>query len=136
MTMLKICLILATGAFFIAACSQATTPKANAPANVKTESTPTISRTPPDETTMAKDLYATNCMICHKDSGKGGKITLEGKTINPEDLTADKFKKATDEKLIGYLTNGIEDEGMPAFKNKLTPDEIKTIVKHVRSLQN
>ena len=41
----------------------------------------------------------------------------------------------TDEKLIGYVTNGVVDEGMPAFKGKLTDDEIKMAVAHVRRLQ-
>jgi mono/diheme cytochrome c family protein len=75
-------------------------------------------------------------MICHKDTGKGGKMTQDGKTINPDDLTTAKMKAMTDEKLNGYVTNGIEDEGMPAFKGKLTTDEIKSVIRHVRTLQN
>jgi len=84
---------------------------------------------------MGKEIYATNCMICHKDTAKGGKLTLGGKSLNPDDLTTPQMKAMTDQKLIGYVTNGIEDEGMPAFKGKLTEDEIKSVIAYVRTLQ-
>ncbi|MGE3468068.1 MAG: cytochrome c, partial [Pyrinomonadaceae bacterium] len=77
-----------------------------------------------------------NCMTCHKDSGKGGPVTVEGKKIEPDDLTAEKFKKMTDEKLIGYVRDGIEDEGMPSFKDKLSEPEMALVIKHVRTLQS
>jgi mono/diheme cytochrome c family protein len=117
----------------LVSCAKPEQPAVNVakPANAAPEPAPTV-----DLALMAAELYALNCMICHKDSGKGGKATLEGKTINAEDLTADKIKKMTDEKLIGYVTNGIEDEGMPAFKGKFTDDEIKRVVRHVRVLQS
>lgn len=82
------------------------------------------------------EIYAANCMICHKDTGRGGRITMQGKAINPEDLTTDKMKKMSDDKLFGYISDGIEDEGMPAFKDKLTPEDIKLVIEHVRTLQN
>jgi mono/diheme cytochrome c family protein len=127
---IKIAMILACAVIFTMACGQTpntavdkVTPSTPAP-------TPVISRAPD-----GKELYALNCMICHKESGKGGKITIEGKSLNAEDLTKEKFIKASDEKLFGYVTDGIEDEGMPAFKDKMTPEEIRAVVAHVRTLQ-
>ena len=80
-----------------------------------------------------RKLYTDNCRICHKEDGTGGKVTIEGKTIEPEDLTSNKIKNFSDEKLIDYVTNGVPDEGMPAFKDKLTPDQIRTVVQYVRA---
>lgn len=127
---------------YAASCSQTATPNAaNAvnSANASGAGSPatfTPAAPPPAERAMdAKEIYAMNCMICHKETGKGGKVTIEGKTISPDDLTAEKFKKMTDEKLIGYVTNGIEDEGMPAFKDKLTTEQIRSVITHVRTLQ-
>ena len=74
-------------------------------------------------------------MTCHRDSGKGGKVTIEGKTINPDDITTAKQKAKTDEKIYSYISDGFPDDGMPAFKDKLTDAEIKSIIKHVRTLQ-
>jgi mono/diheme cytochrome c family protein len=97
------------------------------------------SKTPPlpaatiDELASGKKVYETNCMICHKEDGTGGRVTIEGKTIKPENLTEDKFKKAPDEKLIQYIMDGVEDEGMPAFKNKLSEGEMRDVVKYIRT---
>ncbi len=127
---IKIATTLAFSAIFAMACGQASNTAVNKITPSTPAPTPVVSRAPD-----GKELFALNCMICHKESGKGGKVTIEGKSINPEDLTTDKMKKMTDEKLIGYVTNGIEDEGMPAFKDKMTPEEIRAIVAHVRTLQ-
>ena len=60
-------------------------------------------------------------------------MTIEGKTINPDDLTSEKIKKFSDEKISGYIVNGVVDEGMPAFKDKLTEAQIREIVAFVRT---
>jgi len=104
--------------------------------NRMAEVTPRPGAAPVETLASGKELYALNCMICHRDTGKGGKLTLEGKTINPDDLTSAKMKAMSDEKLTGYVVNGIEDEGMPSFKGKLTDEEIKSVIAHVRTLQN
>ena len=95
----------------------------------------TVANTQPtaaaDELAAGRALYKKDCAACHREDGTGGKITIDGKNINPENLTADKFKNRSDEKLIGYITDG-NDEGMPAFKDKLKPEEIKEVVKFIR----
>lgn len=134
MNKIKFVTVIVFAASFAIACGQA--PNTNSSRTNATNTsttpapTPVVSRAPD-----GKELYALNCMICHKDTGKGGKLTVEGKSINADDLTLDKFKKMADDKLIGYVTNGVEDEGMPAFKDKMTPEEIRAVVAHVRTLQ-
>lgn len=119
-------------AFFVASCSQpADNTAANKAANASTPPpTPVVSRAPD-----GKELFALNCMICHKENGTGGEITIKGKKLNAENLTADKIKKMTDEKIIGYVRDGVQDEGMPAFKDKMTGEEMRAVVAHVRNLQ-
>jgi cytochrome c553 len=82
------------------------------------------------------DVYAANCAICHKDTGKGGKISIKGKTLNAEDLTSEKMKKYSDTELAKDITDGVPDEGMPAFKDKLSSEEIAAVVAQVRALQS
>lgn len=86
-----------------------------------------------DELASGKTVYETNCMVCHKDDGTGGKLTIEGKSLNVEDLTADKIKKMSDERIITYIMNGVEDEGMPAFSGKLSEGEMRDVVKFIRT---
>lgn len=124
-----------------AACSQSTPPASNSSAansqNKGKSETKTVeqAQTPQVAAISGKDLYTVNCMTCHKDSGKGGKVTVDGKTMNPDDLTSANMKAKSDEKLYAYVADGIEDEGMPAFKDRLKPDEIKAVVAHMRTLQ-
>ena len=55
--------------------------------------------------------------------------------IKPADLTSEKMKARSDEKMVAGISEGAPDDGMPAFEDKLTKDQIKSIVKYVRSLQ-
>lgn len=84
-----------------------------------------------------RSLYMDNCAACHKENGEGGVIEIEGKRIKPDNLISSKIKSFSDEKIAGYIRKGIPDEGMPAFKDKLTEDQIREIVSYIRTdLQN
>ena len=141
MKFIKFALVLVFTVVFAIACGQnATTPNTanvvattNKPANAASPSP--ISVMTATDSAKGKDLYVTNCAACHKESGKGGKVTVEGKTMEPDDITTAKMAAKTDEKLTEYVVKGFPDDGMPAFKDKLTPDEIKAVVAHVRVLQ-
>ncbi|HEV8592721.1 MAG TPA: cytochrome c [Pyrinomonadaceae bacterium] len=80
-----------------------------------------------------KTLYANNCAKCHKEDGTGGKVEIDGKTLKADDLTKDKRVKMPDEKMLQIISDGIEDEGMPAMKDKLSQNEMKWIVRYVRT---
>ena len=85
-----------------------------------------------DELASGRKVYSDNCMGCHKENGAGGEVVIEGKKLNPDDLTSAKIKGFSDEKILGYIMNGVEDEGMPAFKGKLSEGEMRDVVKYVR----
>jgi mono/diheme cytochrome c family protein len=82
-----------------------------------------------------KQLYIENCQICHRDTGKGGPVTVQGKKLKPADLTGERIRKRTDDDLIKGVNEGSPEDGMPAFKGKLKPDEIVAIVGYIRLLQ-
>lgn len=96
--------------------------------NMNTQTTPKM-----DEMASTKKIYTEKCVRCHKEDGTGGKVEIEGTTLNAEDFTVDKMKNMSDAKYIGYIENGVPDEGMPAFKGKLSDAEIKNLVKFIRS---
>ena len=107
--------------------------EANSNVNSAAASTSAAPASPADETAMGKTLYEQNCAGCHREDGTGGKITIEGKSIDPDDLTSDKIKKIDDAKITKYVHDGIEDDGMPAFKDKLTEEQIRAVVRYVRT---
>ncbi len=130
MDSLKIGVILLGAALFAAACGEGASNAVNQTAVSSPQPVAT-----PDVILMGRELFATNCMICHKENGTGGPVTISGKKLNPDNLITEKMKLMTDEKLVGYVTNGVVDEGMPAFKDKLSEEEIRLVVSHVRRLQ-
>ncbi len=139
MVLAKSFILSTCAAVFLSGCSSAPQNSNTAPAiNTNRASNTTPATAPTAEIATVKsgsDLYTINCMTCHKDSGKGGKVTVDGKAINPDDLTSAKMKAKTDEKLYAYIADGIEDEGMPAFKNKMSKAEIDAVIMHLRELQ-
>ena len=42
------------------------------------------------------------------------------------------MKKESDEEYIEYMVKGIPDEGMPSFKDDLSDEEMKEVVRFIR----
>ena len=127
----KIIFLILASIGFAYACAEKPVVNSNAGNTVNKTTVNTQPTAVTEELAAGRALYKKDCAACHREDGTGGKITIDGKNIDPENLTADKFKNRSDEKLIGYITDG-NDEGMPAFKDKLKPDEIKEVVKFIR----
>jgi mono/diheme cytochrome c family protein len=140
MNILKLVIIAVISAAAIAACTQPNTP------NLTTTNTATVNATntnaganatsprpsPADEAAAGREIYSQNCVACHKEDGTGGKVTIEGKTINPDNLTTDRKKSTPDEKFREWIANGVPDEGMPAFKDKLSDEQITQVIAFIR----
>src|ERR1043165_359477 len=139
---LKLAVLLVATLAAIAACGG---PTANVPtANNAANRSPapngnSTNTTPAAQTNTAeldgKGLYTENCQICHRDTGKGGPVTVDGKKLKPDDLTKAHMKAWTDAKFVKNIEEGSPDDGMPAFKDKLKADEIAAIVSYIRTLQ-
>ena len=85
-----------------------------------------------DELASAAKIYSEKCVKCHKEDGKGGITDIEGTKIKAPDLTAEKHKNDKDSEYIDTIENGAKEDGMPAFKSKISDDEIKNLVKYIR----
>jgi len=95
--------------------------------SVNSEATPNA-----DVLARGRDLYVKNCANCHKESGEGGPTVVDGRKMKPDNLTDDRRKKLSDDKYIESMVKGIEDEGMPSFKDKLSEAEMREIVRYIR----
>lgn len=127
MRTLKCVLMLAAIALSLFACT------ANVPVNTTGNANSVVVGTPADTLATGRKLYNQNCAACHRVNGAGGKLDFEGKTLDPEDLTSEKMVNTSDEKLYGYIFDGIPNEGMPAFKEKLKEPQIREIVRFIRA---
>jgi cytochrome c6 len=79
----------------------------------------------------ATSLYKAKCAVCHGPDGSGN--TTMGKQMQSPDLRSDEVQKQTDVQLIDATTNG-KGKKMPAYKGKLTDDQIKQLVAYIREL--
>lgn len=79
----------------------------------------------------APALFKSKCAACHGADGSGN--VAMGKTLGVTDLTSDAVQKQTDAQLTDSITNG-KGKKMPAYKGKLTDDQIKGLVGYLRDL--
>lgn len=76
------------------------------------------------------ELFLANCAKCHGADGKAN--TEDGKKLGAEVFNNAKWqqkKRPKKEKLIKSVTEG-HGKKMPAFKDKLTPEQIRSLVEN------
>jgi mono/diheme cytochrome c family protein len=78
----------------------------------------------------AASLYKAKCVMCHSADGSGS--SPAGKAMKVPDLRSDEVQKKTDAQLTDVLVNG--KNKMPAYKDKLSGDEVKGLVGYMRAL--
>ena len=76
-------------------------------------------------------LYKTKCQACHGQDGKGD--TPVGKKLGVKDFHSPEVAKMSDQELFEITKKG--KEKMPAYNGKLTDDQIKSLIKYIRSLK-
>jgi cytochrome c6 len=74
--------------------------------------------------------FKAKCAMCHGADGSGS--TATGKALKVRDLGSADVQGQTDAELTAIITDG--KNKMPAYKGKLTDDQIKGLVAYVRGL--
>jgi len=74
--------------------------------------------------------FKAKCAMCHAADGSGS--TATGKALKVRDLGSADVQSQTDAQLTAIITDG--KNKMPAYKGKLTDDQIKGLVAYVRGL--
>ena len=121
-------LILIAVAFFlpillITGCNQSVTPPA---ANTKALATAT-----PDQFAAARATFDKNCKRCHGEKGQGGPVKLEdGTKLKVPSLSEGHALHHPDSDFVKQIMKG--GEGMPAFADKLKPDQINDLIRFIR----
>ncbi len=84
-----------------------------------------------DATPDGAAIYKAKCAMCHGADGKGQ--TTIGKAQKLRDLASEDVQKLTDQQLGDMILNG--KGKMPAYKGKLSTEEIKVLVGFIRTLK-
>ncbi|MEZ5346780.1 MAG: cytochrome c [Pyrinomonadaceae bacterium] len=136
MKIVKVFLILASAVIFIISCADAENQQTETSQQNTAQTVKNTNETVPTETPIriksGKDIYSESCAECHKADGTGGKTEVDGKMINAHSLVSAGAKKDSDEDFIKYISDGFPEDGMPAFKDKLSTEEIKSVIKYIR----
>ncbi|MBA3569312.1 MAG: cytochrome c [Pyrinomonadaceae bacterium] len=85
----------------------------------------------PDEFARARTNFAKNCAVCHGEKADGGRVEVEGRKLKVPSLREGHALHHTDEKFVKQISEG--DDEMPAFKDKLSAEEINELVRFIRN---
>ena len=85
----------------------------------------------PDAFAASRATFMKNCKECHGEKGDGGRVKLEdGTKLKVPSLREGHALHHPDSDFLKQITKG--GDGMPAFKDKLKPEEIQELVRFVR----
>jgi cytochrome c6 len=133
MKLLKLFITLAAVGLFAVACGDSTGTNQTATTN-GAQATPAASpkATSPraDELAEAKTTYMQVCAACHQDKGEGGTVKIEGKQLKVPSFLQGHGLTHTDAEFAKQISNG--GDGMPAFKERLKPEQINNLVRFIR----
>ena len=77
------------------------------------------------------DTFKAKCAACHGATGKGD--TTMGKNLKIRDLSSADVQKQSDADLNTIISAG--KNKMPAYKGKVTDEQIGELVKYIRTLK-
>jgi mono/diheme cytochrome c family protein len=137
MKLLKLASLMSALALFVLACDSTNTPNTNtgsaqpSPAASNANNTrAAASPSPLDQFARSKEIYGQECSFCHGDEGKGGVVKIEDKQLKVPSLLKGHALNHTEEQLAKQIREG--GDGMPAFKDKMTEEEITQMVRYIR----
>lgn len=78
----------------------------------------------------AAALYKSKCAACHGPDGAGA--TVMGKKLGVKDFRSPEVSKLSDTELFDITKKG--KDKMPSYDKKLTDDQIKDLIKYIRTL--
>jgi len=130
MKLISLALLCVAIALVVSACTETATPtNTNTARTAASPAAPAATATA-DPLAGARANFTKNCEPCHGPTGEGGLAKVDNKQIKVPSLKAEHAIKHTDEQITKMITNG--EEAMPAFKDKMSQQEIADMVKFVR----
>ena len=80
-----------------------------------------------------RKIYERRCSVCHGDKGSGAYWASDSLVPPPRDFTKADREVLTREAMIDAVANGREGTAMTAWRNRLSPGQIASVVDFVRS---
>jgi len=126
----KLAAIILAVAFLANACTSSdSVTNQSQPSAATATATPSATATP-DPFAEAYVDFQKHCQVCHGEKGQGGTVEIDGRKLKVPSLRDGHALEHTDEKFVKQITEG--DDEMPAFRDKLSPNEINDLVRFIR----
>ena len=79
-----------------------------------------------------QEIWDKRCVFCHGADGQSH--TKKGRQYKAPNFTKARWQKhTTDDEIVSAITDGVPKSKMPSFKEKLTAEEIKSMVPFLRA---
>ena len=82
---------------------------------------------------IGRELFATNCALCHGETGEGDGPAASGLAKPPADLNEDHVQSLTDGALFYIISQGVPESPMPAWEDVLPEDARWHLVNFLRT---
>ncbi|MDQ3667176.1 MAG: cytochrome c [Acidobacteriota bacterium] len=129
MNSVKFAVIILLIGCFTTACNSSPTLTTNQTQPSATPAPATATATP-DPLAAAYENFQKSCQGCHGEKGQGGPVEVEGRKLKVPSLSEGHALSHTDDEFVRQISEG--DDEMPAFKDKLSAEEINELVRFIR----
>lgn len=83
-----------------------------------------------------KTVYENNCAGCHGVEGNGNGPAAAALTPKPRNFIEAKYKYGGDDAgLTKTIENGVQGTAMPAWKDSLSGDQVKSVVAYIKAFK-
>lgn len=121
-------LLIALFAMFVTSCSSQTSPTSTTRSSANNAATAAAT---PDPLAATRGVFAKNCQSCHGVEGKGGPVKLEdGTRLRVPTFREGHALRHPDSDFRKQIEKG--GDGMPAFKDKLSSQQMDDLIKFIR----
>ena len=79
-------------------------------------------------------IYEQHCMECHGSQGRGDGVKAASLSPRPGNLVSAATSSKSDKDLLKIIANGRPRTAMPAWKDRLSEEDQREVLRYIRSL--
>jgi mono/diheme cytochrome c family protein len=83
---------------------------------------------------FGKRIYEQRCLDCHGPEGRGDGVKAPSLSPRPGNLVSAAISAKSDKDLLKIIANGRPHTAMPAWRDELTEEEQREVLRYLRSL--